>query len=321
MGAQRVSDPYGEYKNMSQDSSVWGTRITALILAIITWLMATQSKIDVIVPVSLEMTNLPVDLIIVGDLPSEVSAIVRGPKGNFRVGNEAFRLYYPLPLNKLGEGKNVQTIDPKAFDLPRFVEVLEVRPSRLEILAERKETKEDVKVTVQYQGNIPENFIQESVEISPSQVTLTGPSSVIKDLSIIPTQKINLGTDIPNTMSISRVGLDLPNQVEANPKTVSVWMTFSKKVTLLLPVEVVGDTDKEVSLNPSNVAVTLLIPSAEAQNQHITNNIRVVLDLNPKWGAGRHSQKYNLVFPAKEFIEKGVSILQSQPEKITVILK
>jgi len=142
-----------------------------------------QNEIIVLVPVN--VVNLPADLAI-SDLSVEtVKTHIIGIKKTVSVP------VFNLDLSDADAGELIFTITPEKITAPKGFTVIRTDPGRLKIILEKKVTK-TVPVELQFSCVPAKGYTLGKSTISPSSITLSGPVSVMSNLSSVLTRPVEI---------------------------------------------------------------------------------------------------------------------------------
>ncbi len=295
----------------------WQYMLLALFLAVATWYLVTgREKVEVWVTVTVEMTNPPHGLTIRKGLINTIDVRVRGPKGLVR-GLDAKRLSYPLDVRQLKVGENLIDIDPERMPFSRAFEVVEVKPNQMVLSVDRMAEKK-VPVNVEWSGQLPVDYRLLSKSVSPDEVTLRGPESVLKRITQATPQAVASYDEDPPESWEENVSLTLPAEVAADPGLVRVQLAFgakTKELWIKAPLEVRAPAGLKV--RPSRDSVNLLVegPISLLRGEDFKQGIACVMAVDPSLRPGKHE----LNFQVRGLPDK-VRVLKRNPESVTVTI-
>jgi YbbR domain-containing protein len=173
----------------------WLMKLVALAITLALWLgvtglsksatlRLTAIPLDVRYSNNIEVTNTPtttINFVISGD-SRKVSQI--------RAGD----LAATIDISEVAPGDRVIPLTPETvyvFPLPPGVKVEEIVPRTLSVRIETVELKE-VPVAAETSGKLPAGFEIYDTVITPPKVSVRGPSSFIRSLQSVPTERIDL---------------------------------------------------------------------------------------------------------------------------------
>jgi len=260
-------------RNQNGVSNRWITFLYCLFVASIFWLLIVFSK-EYKAPVTfnLRYTNFPKDKMLANKLPQKVEVDVMASGFTF-LGYYFDRLSDTLTLDVANLRMNPANKD---FYLPVYTQAQQFENqlgSQIKISKIHLDTlhfyfdKKVVKV-IPVQLNINYGFEKQfqlngKIELKPSKIVVSGPASVMENLSVINTQQLNL---FNLNKSIARTAeLIIPDElksVEFSTKKVVVKIPVEKftEGTLELPVEVLNLPEQYlVKTFPEKVKVSYLV--------------------------------------------------------------
>jgi YbbR domain-containing protein len=288
----------------------------ALAMALFCWYLVTgREKVDTWMTMRVEMTGAPEGLYIKSGMVGSVDVLVRGPRGVARKIEEG-QLVYTLNLGKIVPGKNLLVFDPKNIPLPKVYEVVEVRPSRLELEVERRTVK-TVPVKIVFRSGVPEGYAMSGARAVPDTVRLTGPAAKLEKMDEIRTQPIALPSPPPARFE-ERVSLDMPEEIDATPAAVQVSMAFVGKemeITLKAPLLVRRPQGREVEFSPRSVTLRVRGPASIVSDKDFPGLVEASLDLKADIEPGRYEAAYRVKMP------QGCELMEAKPEKVSLTVK
>lgn len=151
---------------------------------------------------------------------------------------------------KVGEGGAYPLkIDVQDIKAPVGIRVMSVEPGEIMLTLDRN-TSKSVKVQPRFvtDTTLPDGYTVGNVKLSPPEVTLTGPSTLIKKIDTIGTEPIPLDkTTLEN--------FDYSAQIALKNKTISVTPP-----TVLAQVEVIKE---DITMDFKSIPIKILIPSED----------------------------------------------------------
>ncbi|MGQ9688794.1 MAG: CdaR family protein [Desulfobaccales bacterium] len=271
-------------------------KLLSLFLAVALWLaVGGEERTETNLNFTLELLNLPGDLIITSEVPSTLQVQVSGPRGLIRSLSQS-RLTHTLDLAGVKAGRQTFPLGVGSFDLPRGVQVVRVQPNPLSLTFTPTITL-TLPVQPVFLGHPPEGYELRSVTIHPARVKVKGPADELEGLKFLSTVPIDLtGLTRPATqrvdLNFKDLHLTLVDQapiladLEIGPK--SLKRTFEGFPVVPQPVA--------AKLSPSQVTLTIRGPwpqmkSLEAKDLKVTVNTE---GLSP----GRHQLEVRVQLPA-----------------------
>jgi len=296
-------------------NSPWFSRVLSLVLAVFCWYLVTgRERVDSWVQVKLEMAGLSENMVLRGAPREHLDVLVRGPKGLIRK-IEPQTLVYTLDAHKLVPGMNTVVVEPGAIPLAKLFEVVEVRPSTLELDVEKRLVK-SVPVRLVYKES-PVRDYKITWSVDPVSVTLSGPESLVREVKDIPTQPLTL-PDEPGGRIDTLVSLVLPEQVEASPRMVKAQVQFQtqmRETSVDIGLALVYKGKAQVRLAQNKVTLRVKAPSALLRDASWKDSIVATVDVDAKISPGRHELAYRVTLP------HGCELIEAKPEKVPVLVK
>lgn len=296
-------------------NSNWHYGGLAFLLAVLCWYLVTgRERVDTWVQVKIEIAGLPDGLVIRGGPSDYLDVLVRGPKGLVRK-IEPGGLVYTLDARKLVPGQNIILVEPSSIPLSKLFEVVETRPSKLELTVERRVTKTvPVRAVLK---DAPSRDHKVLATIDPPQVTITGPESILGEIKDIPTQPVALPDEASGRVD-SQAGLALPDHVEASPRSVKAHVEFQpnlREVSVDMPVRAVYHGKGTVGLFPDVVTLKFKAPASLVREGTWRAQVDAFVQVDPRTPPGRHDMTYRVTLP------QGCELIQAKPDKVSVLVK
>ena len=302
----------------------------SFVLALLLWLIVQiQGKIDQKVDLKIETSifrNLPEKEIVKlfrksDDISEVISVRMKGiPSAMAKIGQQA-SLSFELPENFSNWGQEVvfEIQNKNIQNVPFGVEILAINPTTVSVMLDYVLQKE-VTLISNVTGKPAEGYELASVTLLPEKVTLTGPKSLVKDISEFTTEAINISNQNRNytlkNVEIIRPALHylttVPDTIEV---TVEIRVTYTTKTFKNQDLKLKLLDGTEVQFNPKKVNVTISGPLMLMKN--INEDAFVVMldvqELPP--------DKLRSVTPKVEFSPEYIGNLRSddiEPQKIEV---
>lgn len=296
-------------------SSNWYYRLLALFLAVVSWYLVTgRERVETWVKVKIETAGLAEGLVLRGNPRDSLDVLVRGPKGLIRK-IEPGTLVFTLDARKLAVGSNTIVVDPESIPISKLFEVAEVRPSKIELDVERRQSK-SVPVRMVYQDAASRDY-KLSATLEPAQVTVSGPETVIRNIKDVPVQPLTLPDETSGKFD-PQVNLVLPDQVEASPRTVRAHVQFEmnkREVAVDVPVRLVYQGKGTATVVPEAVMLRFKAPVQMLREGAWRGLVDAFVELDKTAAPGRHETTYRVTLP------QGCELAAARPEKVTVLVK
>ena len=300
-----------------------GSILISIVIAFCLWLaVAGQNRTSVELDVSLQMINLPENLIIYEDIPSTITIQVLANTAQIRVLNDRKP---SLLLNAQGasDGHNVLIVDENSLELPRGVIVEKITPDTIEFTAT---TIMDQVVNLNpVISGLPESaFRVKSLTLEPNKVILKGPQGVLSSISSLSTHQINLDgltrsttrTVTPDLSAWRNEGLTtIPEDVRA---IISIEERQMGQVFTNIPIELdikngSGVKQEELTISPSTAEIEVSW-AASRQTAVTVSDIRVRVFVDVE----EYKKSGNLLLPVVVAAPDGVAVTSINPVHVKV---
>ncbi|SDB40016.1 YbbR-like protein [Desulfonatronum thiosulfatophilum] len=291
----------------------WQYLVLAFALALFSWhLVSGREKVDTWIQVPVEMVNMPQGFVVRQGMVHRIEVRVRGPRPMLRT-IDMRNVFYPLDLAELQPGLNQLEFETRNISLSRAIEVVEISPSRAELLVDRLMTK-NVPVVKQMETDLHEDYELKRAAVRPPAVVLRGPQAKVEEVDEIMTQPVTVEDDRPGKLEIT-VGLILPPEVEANPSRVSLQLDFGEKTTdisIEREVLVAQPAGMTVTVDPARIRLQLRAPLSMVREEKLVDAVWVTTSPLGELASGEHEVSYRVELPP------GVVLLQGEPENVRV---
>jgi len=294
----------------------WQYRVLAILLALACWYVVSgQEKVETWLEVPLEFVNLPPRMEITSGLVSKLQVRIRGTSNQVRSLNVG-RLAYKLDLGKINVGTNVIPLVPESMTITSAVEVVEISPTRLELVADVVVSK-TVPVKLDWTG-LPRDDVQfRNATVFPDTVTVTGFASALESVNSIPTALVQVPPDESLTAS-GRARLLMPKDVRTPVSSVSYELQFgltTQELWVKMNLEPVRYETFSYTFEPKFVRIKLEIPVRLLKDKDWRESLHLMIDPGSNPAIGQ-----SVIAPAPRFPE-GVSILEAKPEEIEIVVQ
>jgi len=294
----------------------WQYRVLAILLALACWYVVSgQEKVETWLEVPLEFVNLPPRMEITSGLVSKLQVRIRGTSNQVRSLNVG-RLAYKLDLGKISVGTNVIPLVPESMTITSAVEVVEISPTRLELVADVVVSK-NVPVKLDWTG-LPGDDVQfRNATVFPETVTVTGFASALESVDSISTALVQVSPDVSLTAS-GRTRLLMPKDVRTPVSSVSYELQFgltTQELWVKMNLEPVRYETFSYTFEPKFVRIRLEIPVRLLKDKDWRESLRLVIDPGSNPAIGQ-----SVIAPEPRFPE-GVRILEAKPEEIEIVVQ
>lgn len=253
--------PRGKRSGLFND---WVLKLISLFFAIFLWYFVVgEDKVDVNLLIPVEIVNLPRDLVISNQYKKDLDVTVSGSRGLIR-GMNRQNITKTVDLTNAEPGTIVIRNTPESLSLPRGIRVMRIQPTHLIFTLDRLVQRE-AKVKPIIRGSPKEGYELVSVELEPDTISLNGPSALLKGLTTLETETINISG--MTTTEVRQVALNLKPElaelIGESIVTAKITIRQKMKISTLkgVPIQVLHtDSNFGYQADPSVATVELAAP-------------------------------------------------------------
>ena len=285
----------------------------ALAVAFVLWLFVNAGKRETqVVQFPIEFRNTPErSVLVTRERIDSVSVKLNGP-GALLASLDGRRVPITLDLGKVELGSDARLkITDDMIRVPRGVRILDVEPSRIPIRLEeiRRAT---VPVRLIRSGELPDGYKVDTVRLTPSNVVVTGPASVVEGLQVIETEPLDLsGAVAPVSRAVALVRGEHLLSITPERVMAQVGIEQARTTRDLKRVSVdVRNVDRPFQLRPSHVNLTVRGPERAVQGLELDPG-SVYVD-GSQFGVGEHTVEPAVVLPA------GIELVKREPATLSL---
>jgi YbbR domain-containing protein len=242
--------------------------VTAFVLAVMVWVAATVQEnpfVEAFLPeaIPVEVLNRGEGLVIAGSMEQKVRIEVRAPESVWtELQASSFRAYVDLKGLDVGLHEVSVQVQP-ARDLVR---ITQISPAVLTVRLDRSAEK-TVEVRVSVYGDPPQGYYKGAPQITPDQVTVTGPESVVDQVTQVTADVYVRGEKDTFERSVQVVPRDEVGTaitgVEIDHPSVTITVPIEQRVgyrelsirTVIEGTPAAGYWISSISTDPSTVSV------------------------------------------------------------------
>lgn len=294
-----------------------GLKIVAIALATLLWVtVAGEHVVERIIRVPLEFRNIPAQLEVVGDPPSNVDVRLRGSSALLS-RLEPGEVVAVLDLANARAGSRLFHIRNEEVRSPYGVDVTQVVPGTLGIELE-KSARRRVPIKAPVEGEPAPGFVAGPITAEPSTVEVIGPESRVHKLAEAMTEPVSVSGARENVRDVVAVGVTDAAVRLVRPQNVTVIVSVvpapveRELAKVLVRARNLGD-GLHHRIAPASVSVTVR-GRRDALSGVRADTIDAFVDLDGL-GAGRYNLRVQ-VDPSQEF---GVTAID--PQLVSVTLK
>ncbi len=293
----------------------WHLKLISLSFSILLWsFVVGQEKAEIGLTIPIEIVNLPSNMVIANDIPSNIEIRVFGPRSIIK--NIASRnLTKVINLKDATVGKVVIHLAADDFSLPGGVKVLRIKPNIItfEIQPLMRKT---VAVKAVIQNKPAPGYEVKEVLVRPLTTQISGPANVVRSIKVLKLSPIDVkGATKTFTVVTSpdlqkyRISVEGPSKFEV---TVVIKPAKGERKIKHVPIRLI--TGKyQASIWPTEVSVKICGEIPSLQKLKI-EDIKVSLDIsNLKPGTYKLEPKAEL--------PHGFECLKIIPKKVRVWIK
>lgn len=296
-----------------------GLKFISAFLAIFLWAYVLNSeKVKFEKTVQLEYI-MPEDLMFAQKPPQDVTFLIEGPRAFVRtVADREDKLVIDLNRPNLKRQLNFQVdINTAQLSLPFGMVVERVLPRRISIKLEKKASR-IVPIKLRFKGELPSNISLGKTEITPSEVEVHGPRSVISELQELQTKPIDL-SGLLGSESVS-FEVNLPDDrltlaIAHDFRFIYQVKAASPNLVLKeMPIKFLNQSSS-VSSRTKFVTLKLLVPEKVLKNRsNVSSSVQV-------WADVPEGKQGPVEVPLKVVVPPGIHLLEISPKTIVVDVK
>ncbi|HZC46280.1 MAG TPA: CdaR family protein [Candidatus Acidoferrum sp.] len=261
----------GDFKYMFAASSSWrlrggdiGLRILAVVLAIGLWIFVNAGERGSVesLEVPISYASLPSGMVMVNHPPTQVKIEVTGPRTLLSL-LDSERLTLKLDLRNVASGQSEYKIYPAMFNVGRNTSVTSISPDQLSLDVDRLVSRV-VPVHLAVQDRVALGYAISSVDITPSTVTVVGPSRYVAPLTAVNTAPFDLKG--LNSDTNRAVNIDPPDpSLGLSTGHVAAKVNVAEAITdrEFHPEVEVKDSDFKYRVEPKQATLTIRGPAVK----------------------------------------------------------
>ncbi|WP_321495414.1 CdaR family protein [uncultured Desulfobacter sp.] len=264
--------------------------VTAVIF-IFTACTQDPQEINLLLPV--EYANVPDDMILTNFHTHKIEVRIKcRPNCIEKLLKE--NLFYPADIytdlafdpaggtDAIEAGRYVLPVDKNRIPLCRSAAIVEITPSYLNIILEKKVTRV-FKVTVPVIGETAKGYTALSPACEPATVALTGAQSLINRIQRLATKPVALNNANEDFKKEVPLDLEQPELLTAAQSiivvSVQVQPLSGVRTIAQIPIELQNQSGRKVSIEPSTISIDLKGTQDNLNNTSLTNKIHAFMDL------------------------------------------
>jgi YbbR domain-containing protein len=170
----------------------WGIKLLSMGLALTLWFYVTsKGKTEMTLTIPLELRNIPQDMAVVGDVAGSLEARVQGQERALRDVSTGKKVVGVADLSMAKIGENTVRISPDDIRRPSGVAVTYLSPTDIKVKLEPL-VRRTFRLRPVLHGAPAAGYRLAKISASPANITVEGPSGVIKTLESLQTMPIDI---------------------------------------------------------------------------------------------------------------------------------
>ncbi|MGQ9920459.1 MAG: CdaR family protein [Desulfobacca sp.] len=291
-----------------------GLKLLAFILALAAWFaVGSEERTETTLQLALELTNIPKQLMVTNEIPSQIEVRVQGPRSVIReLADEKLRLRLDLSNSK--PGTRNELITTSALNLPRGVIVSRIRPNALAIDLDQAVSRR-LEVRPVIKGSPAPGFEVGEITVTPKETLVRGPQNAmqqLKQINTIPIDITKLSSSVTREVELDFQNLPL-TALDNQPFVAKITIRPKLQTKVFQNIVVVPyGASNPLRLRPTKVSVTVRGPATNLEvlrPEDITPRINLK-NLKP----GSYEAKIAVEVPT------GLEVVAVAPEKIKVTI-
>jgi YbbR domain-containing protein len=287
-----------------------GLRVLAVVLAIGLWIFVNAgergSVESLTVPIS--YATLPAGMVMVNHPPGQVKIEVTGPRTLLSLLDPE-RLTLKIDLHNVATGQSEYKIYPAMFNVGRNTSVTSISPDQLSLDVDRLVSRA-VPVHLAVQDRVAPGYAISSVDITPSTVTVVGPSRYVAPLTAVNTEPFDLqglSSDTNRTVNIDPPDPSLGLSTLHVTARVNVAEAIADRE--FHPEVEVKDSDFRYRVEPKQATLTIRGPAVKLAG--LAPKGLAYVDANGL-APGSHE------LPLQVTVPDGMQLVRQSPDKVRV---
>lgn len=300
----------------------WHLKILAVVLASVTFFTierSTRFEVSYTIPVEVRIEDT--GLAILEQDTRKVKVVFRGTQEDLRkLQLENLKaVIKPTGTLQTSEPSKLK-IYPKNIDIGRFVKIVDIRPSYVNITFSEEGTKQVFIAKPQTVGK--PFFGVAELEYSPSYTDVTGPKQRLPSLNILATEPVDIDGRVASfskTVKILHSNADWVSKLEPEYVTVKVNIISKHETKIFedLPIKIVSSpSSKHTAMVIPQTANVTLQAREEVINKIVKDDISIFVDVTSFTETGEYEVPLSIFLPEDEDVSKTV-----EPNTVKITFK
>lgn len=287
-------------------------KLFAVILALAAWFaVGSEERTETTLQLALELTNIPKQLMVTNEIPSQIEVRLQGPRSVIReLSNDKHRIR--IDLSGSTPGTRNELITSSALNFPRGVVVSRIRPNTVAIELDQAFTRR-LEVLPVIKGTPAPGFEVGEISLTPKETMVRGPKNEIqqlKQINTIPIDISKLSSSVTKEVELDFQNLPLTS-LDNQPIVAKITIRPKLQTKIFNNIVVIPyGASNPLRLAPSKISVTVRGPATNLdllRPEEITPRINLK-NLKP----GIYEAKIAVEVPA------GLEVVAFTPDKIKV---
>lgn len=299
-------------------------KLVSLFFAVFLWYFVVgEDKVDTMIYVPIEITNLPKDLTISNQFRKQIEVTVNGPRGLVR-NIASQHITRPVDLSKARPGSHVIKNTAESIKITKGVQVQNIRPAVITLTLDRLVAKK-LQIKPVSAGKLPIGYEVTALIANPPTLDLTAPASLLGQENFLLTRPIDIAGR--KTTFSAQITLDISKEITEfiGDPTVSVEVLIEEKKVARefqdIPLEFSHEALRTIYLIDNyQVNINTVLPYKLAGKDASNFQFKAVLDTETL-PPGHHELPVRIItnnqdIIIKEVIPARVKIKISAPQQI-----
>ncbi len=259
--------------------SNWSYMLLAFVMSVSLWYMVVgQARVEQPITLRIEYSGMPSDLVIKNGLVQDITIQLRGPRALIRTASDS-RYTYTVDLSHIKKGMNTVPLTTKDLPFTRAFEVVDMKPSRLNLEVDALVERE-IGIDVHMREGTPTGVVVENFTWKPQSVTVRGPESVVANIFRLHAE-VPPPTQSSNRRITTQASIVVPALVEAIPVQVDVSYNANIAMREMVLTRTLNHAVnlEHFSVSPHEVSIRVSIPELEAEDEALLRSITAYFEV------------------------------------------
>lgn len=259
-------------------------KLLALAFAILVWERVSARLDDTQkirgIPVKISM---PEEYVLMDNAPNRIDIILKGPKQRLnKITPNDIQVTVDAKTPTIGENELIITTDN--ITLPKGVSVSSIEPDYFKVQIDEKKSKK-VPVKLTFSGALMDGYDFNQLNLIPQDVTISGPRSIVDQITDIRTKNILLGKDYVDDFDCTVEVDNKFTNISVNPRFISarieVYNKYDTRKLQNLPIKPFSYLPDGHKLEIKPATATVVVEGMKNAVETLTDDkIRPFIDLS-----------------------------------------